>query len=295
MSLINQCPDDSALLPTGDSGCPQDLTAARKIFLYKEGVNYATIDSAKTEADLDTLIQSEDVIVLKLVEQTDNSDKEEEIWEGNGGGTHKIADGVSKNTYNLINTPALHAFLRTYDQFSGGYVVVDRNKNTRMHTANGITVDPISIGRMSVGIQTSANDGNPAFTPITIEDKFPREWNNNPVSFKPSWNILGKNGLLPVRVSVVSASATEIVVNATNYETGAPVVGLEAADGADWVLLTAAGAAQVITTSTESGTILGQYALAGSAFVTGTLTLADPDTLGVPGYKAANTDIVTVT
>jgi len=294
MSEINQNPCTTDLAPTGDSGCTPDLTVARKLFLYKAGVNYATITEALTESELDTLIQNEDVIPFKLVEQTDNSDKEEEIWEGNGGGTHKVADGVSKNTYNLITTPAQHAFLRSYDQYSGGYVVVDRNKNVRMRTADGTTVDAITIGTMSVGIHTSGNDGNPAFTPITIDDRFPREWNDNPVSFKPDWNILGKNGLLPVRISVVSASSTEIIVTATNYETGAPVSGLEAADGADWVLLTAAGAAQVITTSTESAT-LGQYALAGSSFVTGTLTLTDPEDLATPGYKAANTAVVTVT
>lgn len=293
MSEINQNPCATDFKPTGDSGCTPDLTVARKLFLFKTGVNFATITAALSESGWDTLIQNEDIIPFKIIEQTDNSDKEEEVYEGNGGGTHKIADGVSKNTYNLITTPAQHAFLRSYDQFSGGYVVVDRNKNVRMYTADGTTVDPITIGVMSVGIHTSANDGNPAFTPIMISDEFPREWNNSPVSFKPDWNILGKNGLLPARLKEVGTSnATTVVVNVTNYETGAAISGLELAT--DYIFLTAAGAAQTISTAVESGTILGQYTLTGTGLVTGTLTLADPADLGVTGYKSVGAITITI-
>jgi len=204
-----------------------------------------------------------------------------------------VADGVSKNTYNLITTPAQHAMLRTYDQYSGGYVVVDKNKNVRMYSADDTTVDAITIGTMSVGIQTSGNDGNPAFTPIMIDDRYPREWNNKPAGFKPDWNILGKNGLLPARlVESGTSNATTIVVNITNYETGAAISGLEV--GTDYIFLTAAGVVQTITTAVESGTVLGEYTLTGTGLETGTLTLADPADLGITGYKAAVTITITI-
>ncbi|MCP4336240.1 MAG: hypothetical protein GY679_00095 [Mycoplasma sp.] len=289
MSEINECPNSTVYQPTGDSGCPQDLTVARKIFLYKAGVNYATIDLAKEEASLDTLIQNEDVIPFKLVEQADNSDKEEEMWEGNAGGTHKIADAVTKNTFNLITTPSQHAFLRSYDQFSGGYVIVDRNENVRMYTEDGTTVDPITIGVMSVGIHTTANDGTPSFTPITISDAFPREWNNSPVSFKPSYKILAKNGLLPVRLKEVgSSTSTSIVVNVTNYDTGAAVAGLT--EITDWILADS----QTITGAAESATIPGQYTISGTGLVSGTLNLANPEDLGVTGYKSVGAITITI-
>lgn len=281
MSEINEDKCNTDLKPTGSSGCASDLTIAAKLFLFKEGVNFASITAAETEATLDGLIQDGDCFPFPLLHNAENSDKEGAIDEGSTGQSHKVSDGTGQNTYYVITTAEMHSRLRSFDQFTGGYMVVDKNKNCKCYTPDGISVDPLTIGTCGVGIQIPATESTAAYTPIFISDKYPREWNNSPAVFKPDWNILGKNGLLPVRLTIVGdPTATSIVVNATVYNTGAAVSGLEA-HATDWVVENGSTSG-----ASESETTLGQYTIAGTGFATGTIDLGDSSVLGVTGYAS---------
>lgn len=289
---FNEFPDETNLRATGFSGKATDLTTPQKLFLFKEGVEHATVVVAKTESVFDALIQSEDIIPIPLIFNAEPMDTEESIDEGNTGQKHKTSDGVGGVDLKILTSAQMHSRLRSYDQYQGGYMIVDKNNNCLMYTPDGTKVAPLTIGMCSVGLHTKAIGDVSSYTPIKISDKYPEEYNNTPAVFKPSWNILGKNGLLPVTLEVSGTpSSTEIIVKAEVTETGAAVSGLETAT--DWVLLSAAGVANAVTAA-ESGTIPGQYTLTGTTIVTGTLTLGLPSVMSVDGYKSDGSIAITI-
>ena len=288
MSDYNQFPCDTNLFPTGVGSCVSDLTVISKIFLAKEGVSIDTLANAQLEATWDALIQSNDVYPLPLIFSTENADEEAVFDIGSVGRQHKVREGKAVNTYNVISTLCLHKRLWALDQFKGGYYAVDDNGNVLGTTSDGIKFEPITIDTCNVNKLTASDGSNARYTPVYIVDADPEEFNGRGASFKVDWNIKGKDGLLPVTLTVVSASSTEIVVNALTSCDGSPVSGLETAT--DWVLTDG----QTITTATESATVLGQYTLAGTGLVSGTINLGDPSVLSVTGYQSIGAKTVTI-
>lgn len=290
MNDYNQFPCDTSLLPTGIGGCVSDLTAVVKLFPVKNGVNFATIAEAQEETAWDTLIQNGDMFPFPLLFAVDNAD-EDSVIETSGvtGLDHKVREGKSKNTYSIITDLCTHRRLRSFDQFSGGYYAVDDNGNVLGTTNDGVTFDPITIGTMNVNKMTAGDGTVGRKTPVYIVDADPTEFNNRGASIKVDWNILGKNGLLPITLSIVGTpTSTEIIVDAVTSCSGSPVSGLEAIS--DWVLATA----QTISAATESATVLGRYTLSGTGLVSGALDLAAPSVLGVAGYQSVGAKTVTI-
>jgi hypothetical protein len=288
MSDYNQFPCDTNYLPSGQGSCVSDLTVISKIFLVKDGFSFATLADAQDETKWDTAIQDGDLHPMPLVFSTENADEEAVFDTGSAGKQHKIRDGKAVNTYNLINTLCGHIRIRSFDQFSGGYYAVDENGNVLGTTSDGVKFEPITIDTCNVNKLTASDGSNARYTPVYIVDANPSEFNDRGASFKVTWNIKGKDGLLPVKLTIVGTpSATEIVVNAVTACDGSPVSGLET--GTDWIV----GIGSV-TSSAESATILGQYTLTGTGFATSTLNLGDPSILSVTGYASVGAITLTV-
>jgi hypothetical protein len=136
------------------------------------------------------------------------------------------------------------------------------------------------------------NDGSrPSETPVRIALANPNEINHSDygiIRVAPSWSIDALNILTDVELTIISASATQIVVDVKQACDGTPVNGL---DDVDFILLNGAGAAQTITSASE---VDGRYTLAGSGLVSGTLDLEAPDDLSIQAYENPEPVEVTV-
>lgn len=96
--------------------------------------------------------------------------------------------------------------------------------------------------------------------------------------------------LTDVELTIVSATSSEIVVDAKITCDGSALNGLVLAD---FVLLDDAGAAQSIATATE---VDGRYTLtATTTFADGTLNLDDPDQLSIQAYEAQAVEVTIAT
>jgi len=283
----NQFSCETDRKPTGAGACVSDLSVIAKIFLAKEGFSFATITDAQTESKWDDAIKAGDLIPFPLVFSTENSDEDTVYDTGSAGKQHKIREGKSVNTYNHITTLCVHKNLRSYDGFKGGYFAVDENENILGTSSDGVKFEPITIDTLSVNKMSASDGSNARYTPVHIIDSNPAEFNDRGASFKVSWNIKRKEGLKPVSLGIVSASATEIIVNALVSCDGTPVSGL---DVADFILETG----QTISGAVESATILGQYTLSGTGLVSGTLNLAAPSVLSINGFQSEGSVTVTI-
>ena len=115
-----------------------------------------------------------------------------------------------------------------------------------------------------------------------------------------TWDALSIDGLTPVELEVVSATATSIVVNATIAGTSIPVTSLDLTPSADFVVKTAAGVEIVPTLISEAGDT-GVYTFTVVGLVTGdTVSLLKPSLMastlltGSLGYKGDKLVPVTV-
>jgi len=135
---------------------------------------------------------------------------------------------------------------------------------------------------------------------LYIGEKDPKQWNENGVFAKQTWNPGELEGLVDVTLLGVGAQTSSSVVvdvysvclsDADESNTIA-ITGLVEAD---FSVLTAGGAAQTITGITESATIPGRYTIAASAtIVTGTVALVAPASLTTGLFDGTTTIAITI-
>ena len=164
-----------------------------------------------------------------------------------------------------------HRALKSYENsnFNQVFEITTKNEALGVYKSDGVKIKGQDITEFDVAIRERPTNDKPAYSMITVTYRDFEEFEDHGVIVKQDWDISALDGVYELRINVVSATSTDIVVNVyvacgdTSYED--IVVG-------DWELLDANGTAQTIDTSAYNETTM-EYTISGTAFVSGSLGL----------------------
>lgn len=277
---------DSNGVITGISpNCEVIIGAPEKIFLTKEGFSFASEADAKNETKWNDAIEAEDILPLPLIEEfTDNSEDDTYYVSPITNIATFIREGKTDFTFMFKFDPCLYKRLRGLNGKRMRLMYADSGNNVIASSPDGVKFQGVVSATLRVQKWISSTGDNLSFIPVRFVVESSTERNDQIAAFNVSWNIKGLNGIQPASLTVVSASATSIVVDVAQSCDGVAIEGITTP--AEFSLIKASdSSAQTITTVTESGTIPGRYTLAGTGLVTGSVNIAGVLSLAGSFYK----------
>lgn len=271
------------------SSCNKPEGMVKMIILAKEGVSFASDSAATVKANWDALVQSKDILPIPVAIMSEPSN-EGAVYEQTPLGSMFVRDGRQEMKVSIASNHDLHAKIRSIN--SGNYTKVFWCYTSGIilgtRTAGEETIYPFDLELLHAEYRTE-NDGSVGGkSPIHMTFADPREYQDYPAILAPSWNIFRLQPLTNVALTVVSASATSIVVDAyvphANAGFKAPVSGLITVG--DWLLTTSAGVVETVGGVTENAQVAGRYTITGTGYVTGFVNLKTPSTMTTKGFES---------
>jgi len=235
-----------------------------------------------TEAFIDAAIKSEKLFPCPGMDGYDLRDLEDKIYDSNSGNQKFLKRGKERKTYKLDIPIAVHQALQSFNNADLRVYKIHDDGSVSGTLVNGkllgFTTDMINVGRMP---SVAADGGSPALTPLMINYANSREWDSFGAKLTPTYEPLGKEGLAPIQVRVVSAIATLVKVqlyaeDGLNSDGSAREVLIGGIDPADFTFVKANDTAQAAFTPLEDAAAPGTYNITGVGFVTGKVNLKSP-------------------
>jgi hypothetical protein len=245
-------------------------------------------DPALLEAALQEAILNEEAFVWPFFDQMENI-SEESVYEDLPLSYLPVRDGNYRFKFMIAQSLCLHKKMFTHRSKSGRVFLYD-SEGQLTGTVNsagdflGLSMQLLHTEKLMM------NDGSVTTkSPILVALRDNKELDRNGgLVDAPFFNTV--NRLTDAAIEVLSASSSAIEVKVTIECDGTPIQGLVSGD---FILLTAAGAAQTIDTVTEGEP--GVYTLEGTGLVSGTLKLADAADLSIVADFALKSYKTTVT
>ena len=179
-------------------------------------------------------------------------------------GKYRFAASFSKNE-------CAKKQLLNFRGFSQGFYLIYGNVIRGRTVDGGSTIEPIRITQTNVEKASLPTMTEKEMINVVIDLVSEKDLNEYDYSREMEWDVTDLDGLTEVTLSVVSASATSIVVDVATDCGGntKPISGL-GTEATDWEVETG-----TISTVEESSSILGRYTISGTG-MDGTIDLADP-------------------
>ena len=243
-------------------------------------------DSAADFADRtkwDDGVKSEDIFILKGVQEIDDQSQETKFYEPPTGKKVKMQEAVYGFEYRFLMTLEQHKQLQKFDGQELRYFKFDSANNILGwespidKSVRGFAISDFSTENMVI----PSNNDVPALSPLSVTENDRNEWNLAGRYVAPLWMTSGLKSLAPVELIVASGTATEVKCK-VYYDGGLSAdghvnaIGIEGLITGDFEFLTATGSSQTITVNEDAD---GNYTLTGTALETGTLSLVTPPNL----------------
>jgi hypothetical protein len=240
--------------------------------------------NAAVLAFIQAAILTKDVYLWPQMFSSENQ-SEETTYQSTPLGKRKVRDGFYEWLINYSDSMCSHKAMYTHRATSGRVIFIDTD-NQLVGTYNdagdffGLSMQMLNTEKMM------PNTGDAvAMSPVrlTLADNLELDRDGALVQMT---GLSTLNPLTEAKLTIVSASDTEIVVDVTVACDGTPLEGLVEAD---FVLYDEDGEVVNITGFASDG---GTYTLTVVGYTGGALTLADPDDLTVQAYEGFEVDIV---
>ena len=265
MSILINETGGGALVQTKNTGGAKQNTPKpiRKYALARKDFDFATLALSRSKAAWDTAKEAKDIVVFWDVNEPPAQNNTEATKKEGRFKNYPLKDGVrGLKLIHYVDDDA-YAALKTYDD-SSEYtrmfrILTDGNYTCDIQDDESVKGELLS--NFSVGVLNDTTDETPQNCEVDI--KFSGDTKS---VLQPDFDLETYEGIYDVRFTIVSASATEIVVQADSDGAVTSLV------QANWKFTEGGGADEPITGSSPNATA-GEYTLTGAAFVTGTLSL----------------------
>lgn len=267
--FIDSCSNDSNQYGTGTEGeCLEGVT--QKLVLAKHGFSFASLDEFRDEAKWTEYITSGDLVPLYEVFEVASANTEAVKYES-GSFSYVTEKEVKKMTAESYLSICSHRAYKSYEQsnFTQVFEVTKKNEALGVYKSDGISIKGQDITDLDVAIRERPTDDKPAFSMVTVTFRDFEEFEDNGIIVKQDWSIATLNGVFEIRLQIVSADATTIVVKAT---VGCGSTMYEDIEQADWNLLDSGGVVQTVDGSSYAA---GAYTITGTGLTSGSLGLLD--------------------
>lgn len=285
--MANEC--NLVKKPLGLGNCPQmpgyfkrKITTTNSWFIPAATI---AAGNAAVLAFLQAAILNKDIYLWPQMFSSEDQ-SEDTTYQTTPLGKKKVRDGFYEWLVNYSDSLCSHKAMYTHRSNTGRVIFIDTDNQMSGSTNDAGDFYGLSVQMLNTEKMKPNTGSEVALSPVRITLQDNLEFDRDGALLAVS----GLSTLIPLteaKLTIVSASDTEIVATVVVACDGTPLSGLEVAD---FVLLDEDGAAQTIATAVESPD--GTYTLTGTGLVTGTLNLDTPDALSVEAYEGFS---VTVT
>ena len=271
--------------PLGTRGTRKDNELTPEVGLWFATSAFTpTPAELATEAFINAAIKAESLMPLSGMDGYDLRDMEDKIYDSNSGNQKFLKRGKERKTYKLDIPLAVHQALQSFNNADLRVYKIHDDGSISGTLANGkflgFTTDMINVGRMP---SVAADGGSPALTPLMINYANSREWDSFGTKLTPAiWEPLGKEGLTPVKLTIIGTPTATLVKVKVCSEDGLDSLGavkevlMGGIDSADFTFVKANDTAQSAFAVTEDLASRGTYNIVGTLFTTGKVNLKTP-------------------
>lgn len=284
MSVINQVCGTASTVPANLGGKKQCLESPVKtIILATETFEFASVAAVKLVANYDAGIVAKGIVPLPNVEGITAANTEANIKTGRYT-DYTLKNGVSGAAYRFDLSICTYEALKSY--ISSGFTRVFQVTEAEEVTCD-VQADGAVKGRKFTSMLLSQrNEATDDDVPnATLTFKFDSDVYD---IVRAEFAASEVEGVYDLALNIVSASATEIVVEATLACSGDLVGSLVQAN---WKFLEGSGDTEETVTGSTYDSDTGQYTLTGAAFVTGRLKTDGVVTQTNIKYEAPETTV----
>lgn len=228
-------------------------------------------------------IKAGKIIPITDIVEIEDQSEETQYYEAPNGSRTPRRLGRYRHMYNFNKGLEVHKALQSYRNADLNLITVDDANNVMAYSPDGVKVKGMTIDMINPEKMKSAGqDNTPAWTPLSIDLKNGKEWNEKGVYVNPDWDATSLEGIAPVEISVLTQTAALVVLKVAYFEGlesdgSENLVGVGGIVEGDFVFDTIAPAGPMV----DNGD--GTYDFPGAAMVSGTVDLKPASTAASGG------------
>lgn len=241
------------------------------------GFEFATKTSFATLDDWQTGVRAKSIHPLHDIFEIEDESEESKYFESAGGLRIPRALGHYRHKYNFNKPFEVHKVLQSFRNANLRVFMVDAANNIYGYSPDGTKVQGFSVAMLNPEkMKFALQDNTPAWSPVVLDLKDAKEWNEKGVYVTPGWLASELEGISTVVLSVVSAVATKVVLKVA-YADGlqsdgtANLVGIAGLVYGDFTFATTAPSPTGMIDNLD-----GTYDFAGVGMTSGSVDLKTP-------------------
>jgi hypothetical protein len=294
MAIQKVC--SSLLYNIGSLDCNKNnpfLDAVALIFTLDD-FEFDTFADFATEAEWTDGVKAGNIFPLPGIVEVEDQSEESQYYEAPSGQRIPRRLGKYRHIYRYNLPFEVHKALQSFRSANVRVFIVDDAGNISGYSPDGTKVKGFSLSNLNPEKMTSAGqDNTPAWSPIVVDQQDAKQWNELGVFINPAWDAASLLALTDVELSVVSASATEIVIKVA-YNAGLSAdgsvsfVGVAGILEADFSFTTTSPTSMV-----DNGN--GTYTFTGTSMASGSVDLVAPSSMASTGAPIKSTGPAVIT
>ena len=276
MALSKVCASSVGKTGIGSCDINNDLAPIAGIILATDEQFFTTIPNFATEAVWDTDLKAEKLFPIPGFMEVEPVDVEEKYYESPSGQMMLMQKGKYRARYKFQVPVCMYSELALFSGNKMKLYYYDENGNILGTNPTGTVVQGFDIQMINVENRTRPTPDKPSFVVIYIAEKNSIQANEDLIVVKPTWDVSLKTGIIGVTITKTALTILGGIINVRatcGYDSaGAPVtIGIAGLVTADFVWLTALGAAQTPALASDNGD--GSYTWTDTDLATGTVNL----------------------
>jgi hypothetical protein len=269
------------------------MTAITGMILTTDTFKFDAYTDFADETKYQDAIKAKQIFPLMDVLEYDDNTEETPYYESPLGVKIKLRNGKYIYTFRFNLNDTQHKELQKFSSANLRYFLVDSNGVIYGYSDDGVTVQGYSISTFEAEKQQRASADTPAWSPVSITEKNSVQFNQFKLSIQPDWVAEDLAGLANVNLTVVSSSATEVILsvgaptgklNSDGSLQTIPITGILTAD------FTLTGGSAVFTDNVD-----GTYTGVGTGITAGDANLVAPSAMTSTGLLIESTGAVPYT
>lgn len=218
MGITTSCVTDFANLGSQDCDKNNPFLDLVSLIFTKDDFEFATRADFADQTKWDAGIRAKAVFPLHDIVEMEDQSEDSQYYESPTGSRIPRRLGKYRHTYKFNKGLEEHKAIQTMRNAKLRVFTVDSAGNVNGYSPDGIKVQGMSIGMINPEkMTTPMQDNTPAWTPIAVDLRDAKQWNEKGISLAPSWYATELAAVSDVELSVITKTAILIVLKVAYY------------------------------------------------------------------------------
>ncbi len=267
---------------------------AVSLVLATPDFEFATFADFADESKWTDGIKAGKLFPINDIIEIDDQSEDTQYYVAPNGTRIPRRQGRYRHMYNFNKGFEFHKALQSFRNGDLTLFTIDDAGNAAAFSPDGVKVKGLTMDMINPEkMKSAAQDNTPAWTPLMIDLRDAKEWNEQGVFVNPTWDAASLEGVALVQISVLTQTAVLVVLKVAFFD------GLES-DGGDNLV----GVAGIIEADFEFDTTApagpmvdnldGTYNFPGAAMVSGSVDLKTASAAASGGHPIQTSGVAAV-